>query len=76
MLHESSHPFLVLRQRVVAEIEVLHLLAVFSDDLHDVRQLSPMNVDIAQVQLLDMRHRLDHSFERLHEDELIDLYMR
>ena len=73
MAQELLQPVVVLGEGVVAQVQVLHLLAVVRDDLHDVGELATVNVDVAEVQLLNVRHRAHHCFERLHEDELVDL---
>lgn len=62
----------MLGQSVVTEIQVLHLLAILTDRLHCVGQLAPVNIDVAEAQLLNVRHRVHHLVKRIHEDELVE----
>ena len=53
----------MLGQLIIAEVKVLHLLAVLTDYVHDVRELVAMDVDVAKVKLSDVRDRNDHILE-------------
>lgn len=71
MLEELLAPIFMLGQRIFTEIQILYLLTILADYLHNIRELASVNIDVTQVQLLDVRQCMNHVLERLHEDELI-----
>lgn len=76
MFDERVAPLLVLGKGVVAEVQVLNLRTILVNHLHQIGQVPPMHLNVAQAELLDLRHVLNHALEALHEDDLVDLDIR
>ena len=72
MRQETFQPFLVQRQTVVANVEVIDALALVVDAFHEVSKLSTMDVDILKVQFSQIGQVINHTLKAIHEDNLID----
>ena len=75
MIQEVVQPLLFVWNYVLTDVEVLDLLAVLTNSFHKVSQLTSMNVNSLEVQLLDLWYVPDHALERIHQNELIDHYI-
>ena len=66
-------PFLFLRQSVVANVKVRNLLTIPGNYFHQIGQLTTVDVDACEIELLQVRQLEYHCFEALHQDVLVDL---